>query len=429
MRLAVLTHQPGPVHREHHGQALDRHVVDDVVIAALQEGRVDRHHRTDARGREARGEGHAMPFGDADVEHARGVRLGDRAGARSARHRCRDGDDFGPGVHDFGEPLAEHGRVVGVPARRLDLLPRCRVVAGREGVPLLAMLPGGESLALLGDHVHETRTLHLPHVAQRVDQLDRVVAIDRTEVPEAKLFEEHAGGQERLDALLPLPHECTEHRLLVHDAADLRAQPVVDRVALHLCQVLVHRPDVGRDRHLVVVEDDDDVRAAGAGIVEPLVREATRQGAVADDRDHLVRTPLEVSPERHTDGRRDGGGRVPGAKRVVFALGTLEEPRQPALLTQRVEPASAPGEHLVRVALVPHVPDQLVLGRVEHEVQRNGQLDDTQAGPDVPAGDGTGLDQEVAHLLRELRQLLARDLLEAGGKIGAIEQGHETHGG
>ena len=35
---AVLAHQSGPVHREHHVQVLEADVVHDLVVAALEEG-------------------------------------------------------------------------------------------------------------------------------------------------------------------------------------------------------------------------------------------------------------------------------------------------------------------------------------------------------------------------------------------------------
>ena len=39
---AIGADQPGAVHREAHRQILDRDVVDDLVVGALQEGRIDR---------------------------------------------------------------------------------------------------------------------------------------------------------------------------------------------------------------------------------------------------------------------------------------------------------------------------------------------------------------------------------------------------
>src|ERR1017187_4639193 len=56
--------------------------------------------------------------------------------------------------------------------------------------------------------------------------------------------------------------------------------------------------------------------------------------------------------------------------------------------------------------------------------QRDDQFDDAKGRADMPACDGNAIDQPVAHLLRELRQLRARQLSDIGGALDAGEQGH-----
>src|SRR5215208_7474699 len=80
-------------------------------------------------------------------------------------------------------------------------------MARRKCVPLLRVLTGRESTPFLGDDVHEPWPLHLAHGAEGVHQRVDVVTLDRTEIPEAELLEEHTGGEEILHALLPLPDE------------------------------------------------------------------------------------------------------------------------------------------------------------------------------------------------------------------------------
>ena len=81
--------RPGAVHREDDRQPLQADVVDDLVVGALQEGRVDRGDRARALEREPGGEQHRLLLGDADVEVALGHRrLEDvEAGARSSSRR------------------------------------------------------------------------------------------------------------------------------------------------------------------------------------------------------------------------------------------------------------------------------------------------------------------------------------------------------
>ena len=94
MGRAVGADQAGAVDREAHRQALDRHVVHDLVVAALQEGRIDRAERLVALGRKAGGEGHRMLLGDADVEGALGEGLVEDVDAGAGRHRGGDADDL-----------------------------------------------------------------------------------------------------------------------------------------------------------------------------------------------------------------------------------------------------------------------------------------------------------------------------------------------
>ncbi len=90
MRGAVGAHQARAVEREHHRQVLDRDVVDQLVVGALQEGRVDRDHRLQALAGQAGREGHGVLLGDAHVVVAVGKALLELDQARALAHRGRD---------------------------------------------------------------------------------------------------------------------------------------------------------------------------------------------------------------------------------------------------------------------------------------------------------------------------------------------------
>jgi hypothetical protein len=87
------------------------------------------------------------------------------------------------------------------------------------------------------------------------------------------------------------------------------------------------------------------------------------------------------------------------AERVVFAFGALGEARQPVLLAQGADAVAPPGQDLVRVALVAHIPDQLVHRGVEDRVDRHGQFDHAQRRAQMPAGFGHGRDHFGAQLI------------------------------
>ena len=72
MGRAVGADQPGPVDGEADRQLLDGDVMHDLVVGALEEGRIDGGKGLEAFGRKPGGEGHRVLLGDADIEAALG---------------------------------------------------------------------------------------------------------------------------------------------------------------------------------------------------------------------------------------------------------------------------------------------------------------------------------------------------------------------
>src|SRR6185312_17506129 len=58
-------------------------------------------------------------------------------------------------------------------------------------------------------------------------------------------------------------------------------------------------------------------------------------------------------------------------------------------------------------------------------MERHRQLHDAEAGAEMPAGDGDGIDHLAAQLRRELLQLVARQRFQRVGRIDSVEQGRE----
>ena len=111
------------------------------------------------------------------------------------------------------------------------------------------------------------------------------------------------------------------------------------------------------------------------------------------------------------------------AERIVFALGALGETGQPAALADGADAVAPAGENLVRVSLMPDVPDQPVGRRVEDMVERDGQFDHAKPRAEMAAGLGDGVDGLGAQFVGQLAQLFRRQVLRVAGKLDAIEQG------
>ena len=115
-----------------------------------------------------------------------------------------------------------------------------------------------------------------------------------------------------------------------------------------------------------------------------------------------------------------------GAHDVVRGLRDRAERREPPVLADRAEPLAPAGEDLVRVGLVPDVPEDLVLGALEQRVQRHRELARAEVGAEVPADLADRVDDVLAHLLGELRELLLGQGLEVLRTVYVLEQAHDV---
>ena len=192
------------------------------------------------------------------------------------------------------------------------------------------LLREGKSFALLCDHVDQNRAVEGANPGQRVDQRVEIVPVDRTDVPESEFLEEHPGNKEALQLFIHAACQTPHHTPRATGAfrkqvLHLTANPVVDRVRPHTGQILVHRPNVRRDRMVVVVQDDDQVPVRVSGVVEGLVSQATSHRPVSDDRNHAEVVAIQVSGDRRAERCRDRSRRVAGTEVIVLGLVTPEE--------------------------------------------------------------------------------------------------------
>ena len=151
---------------------------------------------------------------------------------------------------------------------------------------------------------------------------------------------------------------------------------------------------------------------------------AAGQRAVADHDDHVPTRAGELERLGQAVGVGQAGGGVAVLDEVVLALGPARVAGQAAALAQVVETGLAPGQDLVHVRLVTDVPQDRVVRRVEHPVQRHRQLDDPQVRPEMPAGPGNLRHQERTDLIAKSGQFLVIQPLEVVGSMHGVQQRH-----
>ena len=111
------------------------------------------------------------------------------------------------------------------------------------------------------------------------------------------------------------------------------------------------------------------------------------------------------------------------AEGVVFALRSLCETGKSASLPQGPDAVAAAGEDLVRIGLMPDVPDEAVVRRVEHVVQRHRKLDDAKPRAEVAAGHRYRADRLGPKLVHDLLKLRDRQLPQIFRAADRVEKG------
>ncbi len=193
MGRTISTDEPGTIDGEPDRQPLDRDVVDNLVVAALQERGIDRGERLHALGGKARSERHSVLLGYADVEGTVGKALPEDVEPGAIRHRGRDRNDALVLLRLRDEAVGKHARIGRRIGLGLHLRPGDDIELADAMVLVQGRLGGRVALALLGHHVDENRPLlGVPHVLQDRKQVIEVVAVDGTDVIETQLLEPHA---------------------------------------------------------------------------------------------------------------------------------------------------------------------------------------------------------------------------------------------
>lgn len=218
VRGPVVAHQPRAVEDEAHGQVLNHHVVDHLVVAALEEGGVDGDKGLGALHGHAGGEGDGVLLGNAHVKGALGEAPAKFVHARAARHGRRDGHHGGVALGKINERVAE-GRRVGELRGGGLVLATCGHVKPRHAVVFVRRGDGRRvAVALLRLDVEEHGLVVVPvaDVLEQWDQRREVVSVDGPNVVEAKLLKEGASGDDAARVLVDAR---------VHGLQVLRQQP------------------------------------------------------------------------------------------------------------------------------------------------------------------------------------------------------------
>ena len=134
------------------------------------------------------------------------------------------------------------------------------------------------------------------------------------------------------------------------------------------------------------------------GMVDGLQGHASGQSAITDNCHTFVGMALVISRQGHTQGCRNAGGGMPCTKVIKPTLTALEITGDTILLTERVEIDVTTSDQLVGVSLVAHIPHHPVLIQIKGLVERQGELHDPKARPEVTTTGGNSFKMLFADL-------------------------------
>ena len=151
------------------------------------------------------------------------------------------------------------------------------------------------------------------------------------------------------------------------------------------------------------------------------MRETTRQRPVPDDGDGIAVGDARQGVRRcKAECSGDGGGGVPHVKRVKLTLLVSRKAGEPARRTERIEPIGAPGHEFMHIALMPDVPDQLILWKIKHIMQSKSQLHHTQIGCQMAAGAADVLYKKLSDFIAERSKLRFWDVQQILSGVNCI---------
>ncbi len=268
-----------------------------------------------------------------------------------------------------------------------------------------------EALALCRQRVDDHRpVIDLLCLLKSTHEVRNVMPVNISDIFKAQFIDQRARQDSRGNSVF---YRLRRRAQLTADTgnalksvADLFLQMLVALRLFDPVQITAQRSNCRRDRHSVVVEQDDHPGLQMSCLVDRLHRHATGEARIAYQRANMKILLLCVASHRHAQRRRERGRRVAGTKGVVLRLVTPQEAAQTAVLLDRVQFITTSRQDLMCIGLMPDVPYKFVVGGIEYVMHRNRQLYGTKRRAGVSAYTGAGVDNELSDLVGDLLKVL-----------------------
>ena len=294
MRLPVFGDETCTVHREDDIFMQKVDVMDDLVVAALQEGRINADHRQHPLAGQTGCKGHGMLFGHADIEEALRMGVTEKLQTCAVFHGGSNGTEGLVGVSGGAERPAK-GTRERLCRSDLGVGDAGRVEPGNAMVIAGVRLSRRIALALFRHDMEQRRPGLSTNGLENALQFRLVVAVDEAKIVKTHILEHRGmahGPADRFFAVLKNAFDGrSDDRHTVQEAADIFLGRKIAVRGAQMAQIACQRTDIVGNGHFIVVEDDQKIVQL-SDIVHSLVDHAAGECTVADDGHHMARLPF-----------------------------------------------------------------------------------------------------------------------------------------
>src|SRR5574344_1542063 len=143
------------------------------------------------------------------------------------------------------------------------------------------------------------------------------------------------------------------------------SQAVIRLRSYYINQILVQTAHIGINSHIVIVKNNQHISLASSSIIKRLKRFTTSKSAIAYYCYNLSVFAFCFCCYSHANSSRDRYRSMTSNKAIVLAFMWVWETRNTIQLAIGREFLSTFGKNFVAICLMPHIPHNTVVGRIE----------------------------------------------------------------
>ena len=297
MRISVVADNSGAIHCKHNMEVLNRSIMQQHVITALQEAGINRKHRRKPLFCHGGRHRDRMPFGNADVKETFRIPRCEILQTGSARHGCRNSDQLRLLDSKLQHRVSKHLGKIGLFGRQYTSL---RIEFSDTVIFFGSSLRIRDAPALLRNDMQDYRLAQIACPAEHSFQLRNVMSVDGPDIIKAHIIKHVIRKNSFFHVLL---HGMNHIINRLHLADRLAIKLFKAQIAgLHslLGQERRHTADIFVNRHTVIIQNDNHRFSALTRILQSLISQSAGQSAVANQRNHIIVLVQNRSCSGHT---------------------------------------------------------------------------------------------------------------------------------